>query len=507
MRRGAILLVLAVSIGVRFWKIDALFDDRWSWRQSDIAAIARNYFETGFHFSRPQIDWAGDQPGFVGTEFPLLPFGAALLYQITGVHEWVGRLLTLVFFVASMPFFFLVVRRAFDETSATLGLIFYSFAPLMNAATRAFIPDGPSLSCALAGFYFFWRWIDEPEDGANRLRNLTAASLLLALAFLLKPTTATIAAPMLALAWRKFGMKTFSRTALWLFGATALFPSFIWYAHAHRISREFYPYHMFGAGGVRIMNFRWYWDILALTFTSSLTPVFFILALVGFFVSRRGVVGDACPEEQNRVADSASLPPRTSAATTRVSPFHWWLLAIVLSITIVGYGNRHEWYRLPLVPVAAALAGTALSPLAQRRSGRVTIAAIVFLFLLWSAICTRKYLASTAQPLCRLGRALRASTPPGALVVAADDGDPTTFYYGHRKGWHFPERGGIYDGNPSDDNQLIGDLRELRARGATFHRGTNWWLEYYPAFADYLAGTGTLVSSSVDYHIYELRRE
>jgi hypothetical protein len=73
MRRSALLLLMIVCVAGRFWRIDAPFDDRWSWRQSDVAAIARNYFENGFHFADPQIDWVGGEPRFVGTEFPLLP--------------------------------------------------------------------------------------------------------------------------------------------------------------------------------------------------------------------------------------------------------------------------------------------------------------------------------------------------------------------------------------------------------------------------------------------------
>src|SRR5437762_11913111 len=77
----------ALAVAVRLIGINQPSIDNWSWRQSDVAAIARNYFQGGFHFARPQIDWAGDQPGYVGTEFPVLPFLAAICYKIVGVHE------------------------------------------------------------------------------------------------------------------------------------------------------------------------------------------------------------------------------------------------------------------------------------------------------------------------------------------------------------------------------------------------------------------------------------
>ena len=71
-----------LAIALRFVAITQPFIDSWSWRESDVAAIARNFFENGFRFAYPQIDWAGDAAGYVGTEFPLLPFAVALFYRI-----------------------------------------------------------------------------------------------------------------------------------------------------------------------------------------------------------------------------------------------------------------------------------------------------------------------------------------------------------------------------------------------------------------------------------------
>src|SRR5205814_1789370 len=105
------LSILAVT--ARLIWIDEPYVDTWSWRQSDVAGIARNYFENGFHFAYPQINWAGSAPGYVGTEFPILPFIAALAYKVVGVHEWIGRLETVVVFAISLPFFFFLMREPF----------------------------------------------------------------------------------------------------------------------------------------------------------------------------------------------------------------------------------------------------------------------------------------------------------------------------------------------------------------------------------------------------------
>ena len=87
---------------------------------------------------------------------------------------------------------------------------------------------------------------------------------------------------------------------------------------------------------------------------------------------------------------------------------------------------------------------------------------------------------SSAAQLRDAGLELNKVTPPDALIVAADMGDPTIFYYAQRKGWHFLENDAIYNGNPDDSQQAINDLERLRRHGAThfvFTRNTFWWLQ------------------------------
>src|SRR5436189_6026438 len=127
--RGTSKLAITLSIfavAARLILIDQPYVDRWSWRQSDVAAIARNFEQNGFHFAYPQIDWAGNAPGYVGTEFPILPFVAAICYKFAGAHEWIGRVQAVVFFAASLPFFFLFVLEFFATTVATWATFFYT---------------------------------------------------------------------------------------------------------------------------------------------------------------------------------------------------------------------------------------------------------------------------------------------------------------------------------------------------------------------------------------------
>jgi hypothetical protein len=500
-RRLLLGAVAVFAMAVRLIWIDQPFVDNWSWRQSDVAAIARNFFQNGFQFAYPQIDWAGDAAGFVGTEFPVLPFVAALCYEMAGLHEWIGRIQAVLFFAGSLPFFYLLVREIFDEPTAIWALIFYSFAPLSVVASRAFMPDMPSLALALAGLYFFLRYAE-----TARLKFLTVATLIISLALLIKLPTAVVGAPLLYLAVaaaprrQKIGAATHAGETpplqntivallmsrdLWVFAAGALIPSAIWYWHAHQIAETHYPFHFFGGGGVRIMAPQWYWKILVQTATSTLTPLLFVLAIVGCFVAPRVKFG-------------------------RV--FHWWLAAMVVFVFVVGWGNRHQWYQLPLVPIVAVFAGCACSYF-SRLLVRATLVrraltlALLLAFVSWSYVYAQPLYTSSAESLRQLGWALKEQTPHGALIVAANNGDPTVFYYAERKGWHFLEKHGVFEGNPLDSAQLITDFEALRARGATyvaFDWSTRWWLDYYTDFAAHLAGNATLIQKTPQFSIYKL---
>jgi hypothetical protein len=183
---------------------------------------------------------------------------------------------------------------------------------------------------------------------------------------------------------------------------------------------------------------------------------------------------------------------------------------MVLFIIVVGYGNRHRWYQLPLVPIAAAFGGAACAFIGSKVPSRVVAVALsillVSVFTISAFWYVRPFYWSSAQ-LRDTGLELKKVTAPDALIVAADMGDPTIFYYAERKGWHFLEKDAIYNGNPDDSEQATENLERLRRRGAThfvFTKNTFWWLQSYAEFGGHLAQHATLIEATPEFKIYEL---
>jgi 4-amino-4-deoxy-L-arabinose transferase-like glycosyltransferase len=485
-----VIALWILAVAARLILINQPYVDHWSWRQSDVAAIACNFSERGLHFAYPQIDWAGDATGYVGTEFPILPFLAAICYKFGGIHEWIGRSQAVIFFALSLPFFFLLVREIFGGDAAVWATVFFSFAPLNIFAGRSFMPDVPSLSLAIIGLYFFLRWVNH-----GKLLLFFLSAIAISLSLLIKITSIVIAAPLAYVVVgrlcqpRTLSGFTVKRPTIYggiaLFLAITLLPSAAWYLHAHQVAERFYPHHLFGAGGIRIENLSWYWNIARQTATSSLTPILSIMAMVGLFV-----------------------PPRSKYPRL----FHWWLAAMILFVIIVGWGNRHRWYQLPLVPIAAAFAGAACAFIGSKiGSSRVAVVTLSILlagsFSPLAYVCVRPLYQPSAGQLRDAGLELNRITAPDALIVAADMGDPTIFYYAQRKGWHFLEKDAIYAGTPSDSQQATADLERLRRRGAThvvFTTNTFWWLNYYPEFTQHLSESATLMGATAEFRIYKL---
>jgi len=490
---GKLVVTLSIfAVAARLIWINQPYIDHWSWRQSDVAAIARNFFEHGFHFVYPQIDWAGAAAGYVGTEFTILPFVAAICYKFTGIHEWIGRSQSVIFFAISLPFFFLLVREIFGGIAAIWATFFYAFAPLNIFAGRSFMPDVPSLSLGIIGLYFFLSWLRD-----RKMAPFYLAAIAISLSILIKVTSIVIAAPLLYLAVaegadlgpdqsRHVRGSRSQRQPLQLliFATIAILPSVGWYWHADQIAERFYPHHFFGAGGVRLESFSWYWAIAQETATSSLTPVLAAMALIGLFVAPRGKFGGL---------------------------FDWWLVAMVLFVVAVGYGNRHPWYQLPLVPIAAAYAGAGYAFFRSKISSRHVVVALSVLlassFAILAFLYVRPLYESSAAQHRNAGLELNKITASDALIVAVDGGNPAIFYYAKRKGWHFLEQNGSYGGTPKNSQQAITDLERLHREGAThfvFTKNTFWWLKSYPELTQHLSETATLLEATPEFKIYKL---
>lgn len=231
MTHAPIRYILLLTVVVRLYHITFPIAGWHSWRQSDTAAIARNFTEEEYNILSPRIDWRGTTPGYVESELHLYPFVTASLYHLFGIHEGIGRGLTVLCSVLTVMGIYRLVKRTIDERTALWSSFFYAILPLSVYYGRAFMPEQTMLMFSVWGIYLFSRWCETPEDTLHYL----GAMCCVAAAALVKLPTLYIGLPLAFLAWRRFGWSFIRTPKVILFAVVVFGAVSAWYYHAHQL--------------------------------------------------------------------------------------------------------------------------------------------------------------------------------------------------------------------------------------------------------------------------------
>jgi hypothetical protein len=399
------------------------------WRPTDLAAIALNYYRHGFDFLHPQILWGGNGPGYVETEFPLIPYSIALLYGVFGVHDWLALVVPMLSGIGLAIVLNVFTKHFFGPVAGLIAGLFVATSPTWLAMSTGLWPDPPPILCAALGLYLLTRWI---EDDA-RWRFVLAA-FCVSLAILLKLTSLYLGLPVAFLFWVKDREAWWRTRHVWMFGALVLLPPAWWYIHAYRL---FLQYH--NTFGIIASGYSKFGDAGLLTDPSFYVRTF--IRLVLFQVTPLGflliVIGSL------RRADRAVQ-----------YLFHVWLGAVLIYLVVAAKGVSlgHYQYALPLIPPAAALAGTGFVTLVRKLESRqwaVLVALLVANTVAANYLNESRGMNFRKQSVqkMRTGKALAKLTAPADLIVVVDaemdDRTPETsmtppevFYFSDRRGWY-----------------------------------------------------------------------
>ncbi|MEO7039069.1 MAG: glycosyltransferase family 39 protein [Candidatus Elarobacter sp.] len=431
---AAFTLVGAV---LRFHGIHAPILDHPGWRQGDTAAIARNFAQLQYNIVFPQTDYDGPPPNYVELELQIVPFLAATLYKLFGVHEVFGRLISLAFGVATIPVIALFARwlsttRVPTRHEEEAGMIAGVFAAAMFAVfpgawyySHTFMPDTAMVFFTTCALYACALWI--VEDDARSWRGWWPAALLLALAFLAKPVAVTAAIPIAAAAIARFGLPgAVARPQLWALAVVAFVPLAV-YDHAVAARAEWHwasgitTLHVLpslaGALSSRALFAAKAADFghaLKLLATTMLGPVGLILAIAGFCTPLR----------------------------TRTNALLWgWLGGGLLYAYVVVTVERVDYYLYLLLPLGALAAGSLVAWAYERwgdgRTALTTLtagAAIVWIVALFTGYREIAPYYDWNRANYARAKALDATLAPGTLVVMGHY-DPSILYTINRKGW------------------------------------------------------------------------
>ena len=425
MRRYGIRIVLLIALLVRLYHLTFPVAGFQAWRQADTAAVARNFYEGGFHLLYPQIDWGGTTSGYVEMEFPIYSFVVALLYKIFFPSDMWGRLLSVVCSLFTIYGLYLLTKKTLGDSVALWAAGIYAILPLNIFYTRAFMPESAMLMCSAWGIYHFSEWLD-----TRRMANWFLSLLFISLAALLKIPALYLGLPLFFLGWSVFQKRLFLQWRIWLFVAVVFAAVGLWYYHSYQLYKStgltfgiwFFGENKWGMMGP-LGTLKWYNDILFKSIAERhLTYAGFIPFVIGLFIRRTSV---------------------------RERLFDWWLIALVVYFFIVTTGNQiHEYYQLPFVLPAVVYIAKAfdkylvLPAIGKHWRQRKVLTTVIVLCLCGIPILSFLRVDNFMKgerldgSLFQLAGSVQSATKRDDLVIAVDNGDPVVLYRVDRKGWH-----------------------------------------------------------------------
>ena len=376
--------------------------DHPGWRQGDTAAIARNFATLRFNILYPQTDYDGPPPNYVELELQIVPFLAAALYKLFGVHEGFGRLISIGFGLGTIVVTGAFARWLFGSALAGLAAAaIYTALPGSIYYSRTFMPDTTMVFFFTAAIYACarWFWDEEPDSW----RGFAPSALLLMLAFLAKPVAVVAIVPLVA-----------GFVPLAVYGR-------IVNAHAewHWASGITQKHVLPGlrAGLTSLHGLRQKLSELGVAFTlltrTMLGPFGLAFLVAGF-----------------------ALPVRRRAG----SILYGWLAGGLIYIYVVVTVERVDYYMYLVLPLAALAGGNLVQRfwLVARATRRWQIAVGVAALTYVAMISVDRRLVAPYYAYSRANyvaaRALDRTLAPDSLIVMGHY-DPSIMYYINRKGW------------------------------------------------------------------------
>jgi hypothetical protein len=425
----AVAVVLLAGLLLRLRGIHSPLLDHPGWRQGDTAAIARNFATLDFNPFHPQTDYDGPPPNYVELELQIVPFLAATLYKIFGIHEVFGRLITMTFSLATVALLAFFGRYVFrdgrGDVAGIAAAALYAVYPGSVYYGRTFMPDTTMVFFLTAALFATVRFFD--NEDARSWRGFWPAALLLAAAVLAKPVALVAAVPVAVVSVARFGvLGTLRRPQSWALAAVALGPYLAYDAYLSRIAEWHW------ASGI---TKRHVLPSLAQSLTSAQAAGAKLRAWWGTL----GLLGSTMlgPAGLGAFAVAILVPV---ARRARPLLFGWLAGAALYAFAVVTV-ERVDYYLYLVLPLAALWTGGALARghelLGEGRERAAAATAVIALLVAVVAWDGRHRVAryyAYSREVYQAAKALDATLDPGALIVMGHY-DPSVLYYINRKGW------------------------------------------------------------------------
>jgi Dolichyl-phosphate-mannose-protein mannosyltransferase len=222
------LIIFLIGVGARSTELFHAVDTE-SWRESDMATIAKNFYQNKTDIFHPQIAWDGSGPGYTESEFQIYTYMIATSYKIFGFWEPTGRIISFIFSLATLLVFFKLSRFLLNEKAALVASLFFAISPILLVIANSIQPESIMFFFYVCSGYTFLRWLDNQSAKYYLLLILSTA-----LALLCKITAANIGLMFVIMIVVKKDWKFLFNPKVLLLGVCSVVPSAIWYVYGNR---------------------------------------------------------------------------------------------------------------------------------------------------------------------------------------------------------------------------------------------------------------------------------
>ena len=443
--RWALAFVLALlfglGLGIRLTDLTDLPLDFHPTRQLFSAIKARGiYYQTAPDIPEWQRDIALRTYDAEATiEPPVIDWLVAKAYQVFGEHLWIARIYSSVFWMIGGAFFFLLARELLSLDEALLSLTVYLLLPYGIVASRSFQPDPLMVMLIIIGWWGVVKWSKQPAWGWVVLAGLAGG-----FAIYIKLTAIFFIAGgyVSAVLWRYSIKDALRMPQVWGMAALTFLPGVIYTVYGVYIAK-----YLGSQFNNRFFPELWIDPFFYLKWESK---VALILGHLGLALSLLGILSLRSQKERAFVVAL-------------------WGSYAAYGLFFGHHISSHDYYSLPLVPIAAitlgALGGVVVQGLTEQAAGSSLMRLFVRLMMLFIVVMSFwqmriELMSVDYRPQetywASIGETVGHS--PSVVALTQDYGYPLV-YWGWQRATVWPEyRSGVLTGNLSGFEKRFNSL-------------------------------------------------
>ncbi len=463
-QKNSIYYIFILFLFLRLIGITNELNDYHHFRQTYTASFAKYFYENGFDLFNPNLSIINYKNI---SEFQIFPFLVALLYKIFGFHDYLGRVLSLIFSIGTFFVFYWLVELYFNKLVANIALIFLTILPLSIFYSRVFMLEPMMLFLSVSMLYTFSRYLED-ENLIFFVISIVCTSLTL----LIKIPTIYMLLPILFLMINKNGFRFLFQISNYIYGFFSILPAVYWYFIHNKIfpknsivdERIINLYYGSDAWDyyLQLMKVPGTWESIYLKSIAEyhLAIIVFIFFLLGLYLYFKGLF-----IQNNKIYLYSS----------KIWLFFYWFIGFNFFIlAFIAPNLAHEYYQLPIVLPCIVIASYFVAVILNYNNKiyNIIIYILILSILPFSAFKLKARLTQDTF-YNQFSEYVKKYTKKESLIIVVDNTPRTeVFYFSDRNGFQLiiPAGFTFLTVSISDKQlrELIKDIEKHRKQGATF---------------------------------------